>query len=101
MTFEVYDRNEGIPPIGDPNNDANLPKGKGSLEVVRVGVTSSECRIVNANGAMVEGDIIANLIFDRNVKNKFLVYGNFDLTRTGKINPQDAEIIKRLITQWG
>jgi hypothetical protein len=103
MTFEVYDRNEGIPPIGDPANDINLPKGKGSLEVTKVGVTSSECRIVNTapGAAMVEGDIVANLIYDKNTKNKFLVYGTFDLTRSGKPNVQDAEIIKRLITQWG
>jgi len=47
MTFEVYDRNEGIPPIGDPTNEVNLPKGKGSIEITRVGATSSEGRIVN------------------------------------------------------
>ncbi|MBC8107552.1 MAG: hypothetical protein H7Z14_13250 [Anaerolineae bacterium] len=103
MTFEVYDRNEGIPPIGDPTTDVNLPKGKGSIEITRVGATSSEGRIVNAaaGNAMVEGDIVANLIYDRNTKNKFLVYGNFDLTRTGKPTAQDGEVIKRLISQWG
>jgi hypothetical protein len=103
MTFEVYDRNEGIPPIGDPTNDTNLPKGKGSIEITRVGATSSEGRIVNTapNTALTEGDIVANLIYDRNTKNKFLVYGNFDLTRTGKPTPQDGEVIKRLISQWG
>jgi hypothetical protein len=48
MTFEVYDRNEGIPPIPpDPNIEAAMPKGKGSIEVTRVGGTSSECRIVS------------------------------------------------------
>jgi len=103
MTFEVYDRNEGIPPIGDPTNEINLPKGKGSLEVTNVGATSSECRIVNTapGTAMTEGDIVANLIFDKHTKNKFLVYGNFDLTRSGKPNSQDTEIIKRLVSQWG
>lgn len=103
MTFEVYDRNEGIPPIGDPLTDVNLPKGKGSIEITRVGGTSSEGRIINTAGgtAMVEGDIVANLIFDRNTKNKFLVYGDFDLTRTGRPSANDGEVIKRLITQWG
>lgn len=103
MTFEIYDRNEGIPAIGDPTTETALPKGKGSIEITRVGATSSEGRIVNAapGNAMVEGDIAANLIYDRNTKNKFLVYGNFDLTRTGKPTPQDGEVIKRLISQWG
>lgn len=104
MTFEVYDRNEGIPPIGDPTNETtSLPKGKGSLEVTRVDAMSSECRIVNTapGTAMTEGDIVANLIYDKNTKNKFLVYGNFDLTRSGKPNAQDTEIIKRLVSQWG
>jgi hypothetical protein len=103
MTFEVYDRNEGIPPIGDPNTDLNLPKGKGSIEVTRVGGTSSECRIVNMapSQAFTEGDLIANLVYDRHAKNKFVVYGNFDLARSGKVNPQDTEVVKRLVTQWG
>jgi hypothetical protein len=104
MTFEVYDRNEGIPAVpADPINDTAMPKGKGSIEVVRVGGTSSECRIVNQvpNQAFTEGDLAANLVYDRNTKNKFLVYGSFDLARTGKLNPNDTEVVKRLITQWG
>ena len=104
MTFEVYDRNEGIPPIPpDPNIEAAMPKGKGSIEVTRVGGTSSECRIVSQtpHTAFAEGDIVANLVYDRNSKNKFVVYGNFDLARTGKVNPNDAEVVKRLVTQWG
>jgi hypothetical protein len=103
MTFEVYDRNEGIPPPGDPTTDLSLPKGKASLEVTRVGPTSSECRIVRTTpgSAITEGDLVANLVYDRNVKNKFLVYGSFDLDRDGKPTAQDAEVIKRLVTQWG
>ncbi len=103
MTFEVYDRNEGIPPIGDPNTDVALPKGKASIEVTRVGATSSECRVVNSTPgqAITEGDIIANLVYDKNTKNKFLVYGAFDLDRDGKATAQDSEVVKRLITQWG
>ena len=36
LTFEVYDRIEGIPSIGDPTSDENLPRGKASIEVIRV-----------------------------------------------------------------
>jgi hypothetical protein len=103
LTFEVYDRVEGVPPIGDSATDENLPKGKGSIEVVRVGAGSSECRIINQQPGQVihEGDIIANLVYDRNTKYQFYVYGDFDLDNNGVTVPQDAEIAKRLVTQWG
>jgi hypothetical protein len=103
LTFEVYDKITGVPPLGDPNNDDNLPVGKASIEVTHVGATSSECRITDTQPgtAISEGDIIANLVYDKNTKYNFVVFGNFDLARTGKYTPQDAEVIKRLITQWG
>jgi hypothetical protein len=103
LTFEVYDKVTGVPPLGDPNNDDNLPVGKASIEVTHVGATSSECRITDTQPgtAISEGDIIANLVYDKNTKYNFVVFGNFDLARTGKYTPQDAEVIKRLITQWG
>ena len=44
-----YDKIDGIPPAGDPSNDDNLPKGKASIEVVRVGPSSSECRITRTS----------------------------------------------------
>jgi uncharacterized membrane-anchored protein YhcB (DUF1043 family) len=103
LTFEVFDKNEGIPPPGDPNTNDNLPKGKGSIEVVRVGPSSSECRIINQQPgqSIAEGDLICNLVYDVNTKYRFFVYGNFDLAHTGKPTPADAVAIKRLITQWG
>jgi hypothetical protein len=103
LTFEVFDKNEGVPPPGDPNTNDNLPKGKGSIEVVRVGPSSSECRIINQQPGqtIAEGDLICNLVYDVNTKYKFFVYGDFDLAHTGKPTPADAVAIKRLITQWG
>ncbi len=103
LTFEVYDRIDGIPPAGDPSNDDKLPKGKASIEVVHVGPTSSECRVIHTElGQQIsEGDLIANLVFDPNVKYHFVVYGDFDLDQNGVATPQDADVIKRLVTQWG
>jgi hypothetical protein len=103
LTFEVYDKIDGIPPAGDPSNDDNLPKGKASIEVVRVGAGSSEARIIRQTpgSQLSEGDLIANLVYDRNVKYNFVVYGDFDMDRNGVATPQDADVIKRLITQWG
>jgi hypothetical protein len=103
LTFEVYDKIEGVPPIGDPNTDDNLPRGKGSIEVIRVGPGSSECRIVRLQPGqhIVEGDLIENLVYDKSTKYNFLVFGNFDLAQKGNATPQDAEIVKGLVTRWG
>ncbi len=103
MTFEVYDKIRGVPPPGDPSNDQNLPRGKASIEVLEPGSAGSKCRIINITPgqALSEGDLIVNLVYDRNTKYKFVVYGNFDMDRNGVATPQDAEVIKRLITGWG
>jgi hypothetical protein len=103
LTFEVYDKFTGVPPLGDPNTDLNLPIGKASIEVTHVGATSSECRITHTEpgAAISEGDLIANLVYDKNTRYKFVIFGNFDLAHTGKTQPQDAEVLKRLVTQWG
>jgi predicted nucleic acid-binding Zn-ribbon protein len=103
MTFEVYDKSQPLPKLGDGLDDENLPKGKASLEVTRVLANGSECHIVNVEPGqtIVQGDRLLNLIYDRNVKFKFFVYGDFDIARTGHPTPAGADIIRRLISQWG
>jgi hypothetical protein len=104
LTFEVYGATDGIPGIpANVTGDEQLPVGKASIEVVRVGATSSECRIVRITpGAVLqEGDLIENLVYDPNTKYNFFVYGDFDLADTGRPNDGDAAVVKRLITQWG
>ncbi len=105
LTFAVYDKRKGIPPLGQgmSDSDTDMPVGKGSIEVVRVGPGSSECRVVKLEPgqSLVEGDIIANLVYDRNTKYNFLVYGNFDMDQNGVATADDAKIIQRLVTQWG
>lgn len=103
LTFEVFDKNDGIPAPGDPTTDENLPVGKASIEIVRVGNTTSEGRVtrLSRGATLSEGDLLVNLVYDKNTRYNFLVYGNFDLDRNGVATTQDAEVIKRLITQWG
>ncbi len=103
MSFEVYDRLEGIPKAGDPTTETDLPVGKASIELIRVSPGSSEARIVRQTPGttVVEGDLCVNLVYDKATKYNFLVYGNFDLDRNGQATPQDADVIKRLITSWG
>lgn len=104
LTFEVYDKNEGVPNLGELEDDRALSaRGKASIEVIRVGPTSSEARVVRRTpGALItEGDLLVNLIFDPNTRFRFYVHGDFDLNRDGVASPGDAEVIRRLITQWG
>jgi hypothetical protein len=103
LTFQVFDKTQGVPPAGDATNDENLPRGKASIEIVRVGPTSSEARIVRTQPgqAITEGDLLVNLVYDRNTKYNFMVFGNFDLDRNNVATPQDADVIRRLVTQWG
>jgi hypothetical protein len=103
LTFEVYDKGEGIPKAGDPSTDENLPKGKASIEVTRVGTNSSECHVVRQTlGTQItEGDLIANLVYDPNTKYTFMIYGDFDLDQNKVATPNETEVVKRLVTQWG
>jgi len=102
MTFEVYDKNEGIPRL-QTGDDASLPAGKASIEVMRVSHESSEARIIKQSpGTQIfVGDLIANLIYDPNVKFRFKVFGNFDIDQNGQATAQEADVVKRLISQWG
>ena len=103
LTFEVYDKTKGIPPLGDGLADTGLPVGKASIEVFSVGPDTSECRIIKVQPGqtIIIGDLISNLIYDPTVRYNFVVYGDFDLSGSGISSPTDAEIVKRLITQWG
>lgn len=103
MTFEIFDRIQGVPNPGDPTNNDNLPKGKASIELIKVAAGSSECRIVRQTPGetVVEGDLCVNLVYDKSIKYNVMVYGSFDLDRNGQATTADADVIKRLVTQWG
>jgi hypothetical protein len=103
LTFEVYDKEKGIPALGDGMRAEDMPVGKASIEVIHVLPASSECRVIRhtPGESLTEGDLIMNLVFDPNTHYKFMVYGNFDLTNEGTPNAADTDVIKRLVTQWG
>jgi hypothetical protein len=103
MTFEVFDRLEGVPAAGDPQTDIDLPKGKASIELIKVSPGTSEARVVRLTPGMtvVENDLIVNIVYDKSTKYNFLVYGKFDLDRNNQPTAQDADVIKRLVTAWG
>lgn len=103
MTFEVYDK-LGVPNTSkDSPEDDRLLKGKASIEVISPQQGISECRVVRLSpGATItEGDPIINVVYDRNVKFNFHVFGKFNLDYAGEANDRDTEIVKRLISGWG
>lgn len=94
MQFAVYPREAGIPTDG---------RGKAQLEVVSIGDSSSECRVVRVapNQVVLEGDIIANPAYDPTRRQNFVVVGDFDLDRDGIPDPAGIATIESIITGWG
>lgn len=94
LTFVVYDKNAPFPKDG---------KGKAEIEVFDVQKTISAARILNPNARkpILAGDSIANLIWDSEKKNVFVIAGDFDLD--GKGGPDDDATMKMmaLIEKWG
>ncbi len=94
LTFSVYDSFQNIPKDG---------KGKGKLEVIEIMDTISKCRVTeyDMTNPIMEKDIIANLVWDKDKKFKFCVAGDFDVDQDGKVDPEGRAKIKRLINIWG
>ncbi len=94
LTFSVYDRNMPIPRDG---------KGKAKIEIFDVGEKISAARIIqhNPKRPIVLDDIVANLIWDSDKKNLFVIAGDFDLNNDGSIDKDGFDRIKVLIEKWG
>lgn len=98
MTFEVYQDASAIV----PDEKGNYPKGKGTVEVIRIDETSSVARILReAPGAKISnGDVIANAIYDPNKTYTFTVFGNFDTNNDDAFTPQEMQDVQGLIESW-
>jgi NAD-dependent DNA ligase len=92
LTFTVYDAGAPISKDG---------KGKAEIEVFKTKKDISQARIVFSQKPILEGDQIANLVWDSNETNYFVVAGNFDLNKDGATEENAKEKIKKLITDWG
>jgi hypothetical protein len=94
MGFEVYSPTQEVP--------SDL-RGKASIEVVTVMEDTSECRVTRRTSLqpILEGDIVANIAYERNRKPKFVVRGDFDLNYDGVIDYNGVEEVTALIQQWG
>ena len=94
LTFTVYDRSASIPKDG---------KGKAEIEVFDVAETYSAARITQSEPKrpILQGDIVANLIWNSDKTNVFVVAGDFDLDNDGNIDRNAIGKIKALIEKWG
>jgi hypothetical protein len=94
LTFTVYDRGTSVPEDG---------KGKAEIEVFDVAKTYSAARITQSElrKPILQGDIVANLIWDSKRTNMFVIAGDFDLDNDKMIDYNGDEKIKTLIEKWG
>ncbi len=94
MRFAVYPPDTGIPSSG---------VSKAAIEVVSIGEEVSQCRIKEMNPLfpILEGDLIANPIYDRNRSLTFYVVGEFDLNYDGRDDPNGKGTIKAVIKENG
>ncbi|MDD5064269.1 MAG: DUF3887 domain-containing protein [Phycisphaerae bacterium] len=93
LTFSVYEKNTPILREG---------KGKAEIEVFNVGKNISTARIVSSTkNPIIMDDAIANLVWDSDKTNTFVVAGEFDLNGDGNIDYEGADKIKALIQKWG
>ncbi|TVQ33320.1 MAG: hypothetical protein EA376_03005 [Phycisphaeraceae bacterium] len=99
MTFEVYSDASAI----RPDRDGNYPRGKATLEVIRIENDSTVCRVIRETqgNPVVTGDVVANAVFDPNKRYSFVVFGNFDSNNDGVATPQGRNAIAGLINDWG
>ncbi len=94
LTFSVYDRASGVPRDGVP---------KAEVEVFSIAKKTAIARVLSAekHNPIATHDIVANLIWDADKVNQFVIAGDFDLNGDDKpdYNAQDA--IQSLIEKWG
>jgi hypothetical protein len=94
LTFSVYDKGMPIPKDGKP---------KAEIEVFATTKTISAARIIESQIAnpIGMGDLVANLIWDGDKANVFVVVGEFDLDGDGATDYDAIDRIGTLIEKWG
>lgn len=94
LPFSVYPAQTGVTKEGT---------GKAKISVISVGPTTSECRVTESKreDPIVEGDIVANLVFNTTRTHNFVVEGDFDLYGDGVADPAGNERIRKLIESFG
>lgn len=99
MTFEVYDDAAQVPSA----DDAETTRGKASVQVVKVGESSSTAKVTRRmpGRPILRDNVITNAVYDPNYRFKFLVHGKFDVNSDGKATSEEAQYVRDRITRWG
>lgn len=98
MTFSVYNDAQEI----TPDAQGNYPRGKANLEVIRVLEDRAIARINGsvAGRPILQGDVVANAVYDPNKVYKFVVYGFFDADGDGIETFGETRAIESAIRNW-
>ena len=101
MRFEVYDDSGALLRVNRQTGD--LPRGKATVQVVKIGATTSTCKIIRSipGRPVVRNDVIANAIYDPDYKFKFMIHGKFDVNRDGRATDEEADYLRSLVLEWG
>ncbi|GAB4551515.1 MAG: hypothetical protein Tsb0013_13600 [Phycisphaerales bacterium] len=99
MTFEVYGRGVSI----RPNERGEYPRGKATIEVIRIEASNAVARILTSarGNPILPSDRIVNAVWDPNKEYRFVVFGNFDANLDGFATPAERAKIEAIITEWG
>ena len=100
MSFEVYDDGASI---GVNPQTGLLPRGKASVKVVKVGETTSTCKITRSirGRPVVRNDVLANAVYDPERRFKFLIHSKFDVDGDDRPSEAEAEYLRSLVVEWG
>ncbi|MGD1914690.1 MAG: hypothetical protein ACFCBV_00680 [Phycisphaerales bacterium] len=98
MTFAAYSDAQEIA----PGPDGNYPSGKANLEIIQVREDRSVARINGsvAGRPLLQGDVVANAVYDPNKVYKFVVYGFFDADGDGFETFGETRAIESAIRGW-
>ncbi len=95
LTFSVYD--------GLEKAVSASGQGKATIEVVEILGSISRCRVVESQttNPIIKGDIIANLVWDKDREFVFCVVGEFDFNMDGEVDIDGYDRVETLIKGWG
>ncbi|MHC5114200.1 MAG: hypothetical protein ACYTGP_07210 [Planctomycetota bacterium] len=100
MTFEVYD---DAASIRVDERTGVLPRGKASLQVVKVADGTATCKLTRTvpGRPVVRNNVIANAIYDPDYRFKFMIHGKFDVDGDGRATKEEADHLASLVIKWG
>lgn len=98
MTFEVY----ADPTLIGGGEDGGQAAGKASVEVVRVGDTTSEARVTRLapRTSIHRDEVLANAIYSPDQRYAFLLHGLFDTNGDGIPSRAETDFVRQRVVDW-